>query len=80
MVEPSGWRISYPTNWKQSNVRRPSQNQTQAPKNMGIILTLLYIAAVIYVLTLLARFVGAHERMATSLDIIARKLKDDGKP
>ena len=47
---------------------------------MGIILTLLYIAAVIYVLTLLARFVGAHERMATSLDIIARKLKDDGKP
>ncbi len=38
------------------------------------------IAIVIYVLRLMGRFVGAHEKMATSLDIIARKMKDDANP
>ena len=38
------------------------------------------IAIIIYVLRLLGRFVSAHEKMAASLDIIARKLKDEGKP
>jgi hypothetical protein len=38
------------------------------------------IAIVIYVLQLLGRFVSAHEKMAASLDIIARKLKDETKP
>ena len=38
------------------------------------------VGIVIYVLRLLGRFVSAHERIASSLDIIARKLKDDGKP
>jgi len=38
------------------------------------------IAVIVYVLRLLGRFVGAHERMAASLEIIARKLKDEAKP
>jgi hypothetical protein len=38
------------------------------------------IAVIIYVLRLLGRFVSAHEKMAASLDIIARKLKDEAKP
>ena len=38
------------------------------------------IAIIIYVLILLGRFVSAHEKMAASLDIIARKLKDEVKP
>ncbi len=38
------------------------------------------IALVIYVLRLLGRFVSAHERVASSLDIIARKMRDDAKP
>ena len=38
------------------------------------------IAVIIYVLRLLGRFVSAHEKMATSLDVIARKLKEEGKP
>jgi hypothetical protein len=38
------------------------------------------IAVIIYVLRLLGRFVSAHERVASSLDIIARKMKDDAKP
>jgi hypothetical protein len=38
------------------------------------------IAVVIYVLRLLGRFVSAHERVASSLDIIARKMRDDAKP
>jgi hypothetical protein len=37
------------------------------------------IAIVFYVLQLLARFVSAHEKMAASLDTIARKLKDETK-
>jgi hypothetical protein len=38
------------------------------------------ICAAIYVITLVARLVNAHERVASSLDIIARKMKDDAKP
>ena len=38
------------------------------------------VAIIIYVLRLLGRFVSAHERMASSLDIIARKQKDEAKP
>jgi hypothetical protein len=38
------------------------------------------IAVIIYVLRLLGRFVSAHERVASSLDIIARKMRDDNKP
>jgi hypothetical protein len=38
------------------------------------------IAVIIYVLRLLGRFVSAHEKMAASLDIIARKMKDEAKP
>jgi hypothetical protein len=37
------------------------------------------IAVIIYVLRLLGRFVRAHEQVASSLDIIARKLRDDRK-
>jgi flagellar biogenesis protein FliO len=38
------------------------------------------IAIIIYVLRLLGRFVSAHDRVASALEIVARKLKDDGKP
>jgi len=52
------------------------------PTGTGIFL-LLYICFVIgvavFVLILLSRFVSAHERIATALDIIARKFRDDGK-
>jgi cbb3-type cytochrome oxidase subunit 3 len=37
------------------------------------------IAVIIYVLRLLGRFVAAHERLANSVDIVARKLHDDNK-
>jgi len=44
---------------------------------------LLYLACVIgviiYVLRLLGWFVGAHERMAGALELIARKMRDEDK-
>ncbi len=52
--------------------------------SVGGILAVLYLACVvgvvIYVLTLLARFVSAHERAVNALETIARKLRDDYKP
>ena len=51
---------------------------------LGELFALIYIACVvavtIYVLRLLGRFVSAHEKTASSLEIIARKMKDDSKP
>jgi hypothetical protein len=48
---------------------------------LGTIFVLVYfaciIAVIVYVLRLLGRFVSAHEKMAASLDVIARK--DDAK-
>ncbi len=45
---------------------------------------LVYLACVIGIIILLLRllwrFVTAHEKMAASLDTIARKLKDEAKP
>ena len=38
------------------------------------------IGVIIFVLRLLSRFVSAHERIASSLDIVARKMRDDCKP
>lgn len=38
------------------------------------------IAVIIYVLRLLGRLVSAHERVAIALEVVAQKLKDDGKP
>jgi cytochrome c biogenesis protein CcdA len=47
----------------------------------GIVMVLLIygagLAAILYVLGLLTRFVRAFERMATSLEEVARTLKDD---
>ena len=37
------------------------------------------IAVIIYVLRLMGRFVSAHERTASALEIVARKLRDDCK-
>ena len=37
------------------------------------------VAIIIYLLRLAGRFVSAHERIAGSLEIVARKLRDDGK-
>jgi hypothetical protein len=59
------------------------QPQFIAP-TLGGLFVLVYLACVvaviIYVLRLLGRFVSAHERVASALEIVARKLKDDGKP
>jgi hypothetical protein len=50
----------------------------------GGLIVLLYlvciIGVIIYVLRLLGRFVGAHERVAAALEIIARKARDDSQP
>lgn len=58
--------------------------QPQIMAGLGGLFFIIYIACVlgviIYVLRLFGRFVSAHERMAASLDIIARKLKDETKP
>ena len=54
--------------------------QTQIlPGLFGFLFFLVYLVILIYVLRLLGRFVSAHERVASSLDIIARKMKDDAK-
>jgi hypothetical protein len=57
--------------------------QPQVMAGVGTLFFIVYficvIAIIIYVLRLLGRFVSAHEKMATSLDIIARKLKDETK-
>lgn len=37
------------------------------------------VAIIIYLLRLAGRFVSAHERLASSLETVARKLRDDGK-
>jgi hypothetical protein len=51
---------------------------------LGGIFGLIYFACVIGIIIclirLLYRFISAHERIASSLDIIARKMKDDAKP
>jgi len=58
--------------------------QPQIMAGVGGLFSLAYIACVIGIIfcliRLLYRFVSAHERVASSLDIIARKMKDDGKP
>jgi hypothetical protein len=51
---------------------------------LGSIFALVYFACVIGIvicfIRLVYRFVNAHERIASALEIVARKLKDDGKP
>jgi flagellar biogenesis protein FliO len=58
--------------------------QPQIMASLGTFFFVIYLACVIaiiiYVLRLLGRFVSAHERVASALEIVARKLKDDGKP
>ena len=59
------------------------QSQFIAP-TLGGLFVIVYLACVvaviIYVLRLLGRFVSAHERIASALEIVARKTRDDGKP
>ncbi len=51
--------------------------------SFGGFLALAYIAcvigAVLYVLSLLGRFVRCHERVAAALEAIARKTQDDSR-
>jgi hypothetical protein len=58
--------------------------QPQIMASLGGFFVIIYLACVvaviIYVLRLLGRFVGAHERAASALEIVARMMKDDGKP
>lgn len=50
---------------------------------IGLLLVAIYfsciIALIIYLLRLMGRFVSAHEQIAGSLDVIARKMRDDTK-
>ena len=52
-------------------------------QGLGGIFLLLYICCIIgvtiFVLALLSQFVRAHERIANALEIVSRKLRDDGK-
>jgi hypothetical protein len=54
------------------------------PGLIGVLFLLLIyggmIAVAVFLLILLSRFVSAHERVASSLDIIARKIRDEAKP
>jgi hypothetical protein len=67
---------------------KPNANQIMQPQNMagigGLFFVFVYLACVIGIIIclirLLYRFVGAHERIASSLDIISRKMRDDCKP
>ena len=58
--------------------------QPQTMAGIGEFFFVLYIVCVItliiYFIRLVGRFVGAHERMAASLDIIAQKMKDEARP
>jgi hypothetical protein len=58
--------------------------QPQIMAGVGGLFFLVYIACVIGIIIclirLLYRFVSAHERVASALEIVARKMKDDGKP
>jgi hypothetical protein len=58
--------------------------QPQTMATLGGFFALVYFACVIgiviYAFMLLGRLVSAHERVAGALEIIARKLRDDGKP
>ena len=58
--------------------------QPQIMAGLGSILALVYFACVIGIIIclirLVYRFVNAHERIASAMEIVARKLKDDGKP
>jgi len=58
--------------------------QPQTMESLGGLFAIVYlvcvVAVIIYVLQLLGRFVRAHERVASSLDIVARKMRDDAKP
>jgi hypothetical protein len=58
--------------------------QPQIMAGVGGLFFLVYIACVIGIIfcliRLLYRFVSAHERVASALEIVARKMKDDGKP
>ena len=51
---------------------------------LGGIFGLVYFACIIGVIIclirILYRFVSAHERVASALEIVARKMNDDGKP
>jgi hypothetical protein len=52
--------------------------------SLGGLFALVYfacvIAVIVYVLRLLGRFVGAHERVANALEMVARKMREDGRP
>ena len=46
----------------------------------GFVYLICVIGILIYVLMLLGRFVSAHERVTSSLEVIARKMGEDVKP
>ena len=42
---------------------------------LGIVLVVVYLAIALFVLTLLSRFVTAHERVASALEATAHQLR-----
>ena len=57
--------------------------QPQIIASVGGLLFLVYIACVISIIIclirLLYRFVSAHERAANALELVARKMEEEGK-
>ena len=70
---------------RQQVTRYPPTTHTKYIMNgIGGFLAFAYvlgcIGAIIYIISLAARFVGAHERMADALEKIALKEQDHSKP
>jgi hypothetical protein len=62
---------------------KPQYNMsTMAPLEgfFAVVYLACVIAIIVYVIRLVGRFVSAHERIAVSLEMISRKLRDDAKP
>jgi len=45
-----------------------------------LVYAIAFVAVTIFIITMISRFVKAHERVADALEKIARKQPDDSKP
>jgi hypothetical protein len=81
---PELWTLDAIAHHKKHNPNPNTKNMPPIGPLLSGLFFLVYvvcvIAVIIYVLRLLGRFVNAHERIASALEIVARKLRDDGKP
>ena len=63
-----------------STLQIQAQSSKSTSSMMSLIIFLVWITVVIYLIFLSHRLVTAQERMAETLDQIARKLESNGKP